>query len=60
MFALRFLAWSRESPTVKAFHARHTLWHVVSSAGLAWLAHIESRGNLLQPPLGLLTAGAAW
>ena len=44
------LAYSRASPTLRVWKRRHTLWHGVSAAGLAWLARLSARG-LLHTPL---------
>lgn len=48
--ALATLAYSRASPTLRVWKRRHTLWHGVSAAGLAWLARLSARG-LLHTPL---------
>jgi hypothetical protein len=60
--ALSTLVWSRASPDMRAFAQRHTLWHVVSVAGLTWLARIDAGGLLHLPPFGVAggaTPGAA-
>jgi hypothetical protein len=36
--ALSCLGWSRMSKTQSDFVLRHTCWHVVSAAGLSWMA----------------------
>lgn len=36
--ALSFLAWSRSSKSQSDFVLRHTCWHIVSAAGLSWMA----------------------
>lgn len=38
IFAVLFLAWSRESTCQKQFVLRHTCWHAVSALGLMWMA----------------------
>lgn len=48
--ALSSLVYSRASPDMAAFAKRHTLWHVVSVAGLSWLAQADARGVLHLPP----------
>ena len=48
--ALCSLVYSRQSPDMAAFAKRHTLWHVISVAGLTWLAQADARGVLHLPP----------
>ncbi|GAQ84461.1 hypothetical protein KFL_001900040 [Klebsormidium nitens] len=36
--ALSCLAWSRSSKSQSDFVLRHTCWHIVSAAGLSWMA----------------------
>jgi hypothetical protein len=50
--ALSSLVWSRHSPDMAAFAKRHTIWHILSVAGLTWLAHADARGVLHLPPFG--------
>ena len=51
LFALCFaaLTWSRQSINNDQFVVRHSLWHLISIAGLAWLAWRETNNALLEP-----------
>ena len=53
--ALSSLVWSRASPDMAAFAKRHTVWHILSVAGLTWLAHADARGVLHLPPFPALS-----
>jgi len=54
--ALCSLVYSRASPDMAAFAKRHTVWHIVSVAGLTWLAQADARGVLHLPPFAGLSA----
>lgn len=51
LFALCFatLTWSRQSKSNDQFVVRHSLWHLISIVGLAWLAYRETSDTLLEP-----------
>ena len=56
--ALSTLVWSRQSPDMRAFAQRHTLWHVVSVAALTWLAHRDAGGVLHLSPFAPAASAA--
>merc|ERR1711990_308271 len=54
LFCFGVLTWSRQSKNQTQFIYRHTAWHLISIAALAWLAFRETSGTLNESVLDKL------